>query len=58
MILKTLLLLSFAAAVSAEDMLASDPRVDWSGRRIAAADGSVSFDWLGVAARVAVEGAS
>jgi len=45
--------------MSAEtSLLASDARVDWAGRRTANADGSVAFDWLGVTARIQVQGAT
>ena len=38
---------------------AADAKVDWAGRRAAdGATGAVSFDWLGVSARVEVVGAS
>lgn len=36
-------------------MPASDPRVDWSGRRVVNGD-TVNFDWLGVTARLTVKG--
>lgn len=58
MIQTALLSLGLVAAANAADLMASDPKVDWSGRRVANADGSVSFDWLGVAARVQVQGAT
>ena len=37
---------------------AGDPMVDWSGRHIVNANSTVSFDWLGVTARVGVTGAT
>eukprot|EP00040_Diaphanoeca_grandis_P003692 m.25596 g.25596 ORF g.25596 m.25596 type:complete len:411 (-) comp15077_c0_seq1:130-1362(-) len=39
-------------------LLAGDPKVDWSGRRTINSDSSVSFDWLGVSARVGVTDAT
>lgn len=36
-------------------MQASDPKVDWSGRRVVDG-GTVNFDWLGVTARLTVTG--
>jgi len=47
-----------ATVVTAESIKAVDPMVEWSGRATKNTDSSsVSFDWLGVTARVSVNGA-
>ena len=44
---------------AASVMSAADPRVDWGGRvKVDKSSGRVSFDWLGVTARVQVKGAT
>ena len=56
------LLLFAAVAVmnaNASVMSAVDPRIDWGGRvKVDKSSGRVSFDWLGVTARVQVKGAT
>jgi hypothetical protein len=47
-----------SAAAAHTTLPAGDPKVNWAGRTLAAAGGSVSFDWLGVTARVNVTGAT
>lgn len=50
---------SNAVAADIATMNGSDPRVDWAGRITKNNNcGSVSFDWLGVTARIAVQNAS
>jgi len=45
-----------AKTVTTIETAASDPRVTWIGRTLAAQDGSVSFDWSATSARIAFEG--
>jgi hypothetical protein len=48
-----------APAPGVQVLPAADAKVDWAGRRaVNGATGAVSFDWLGVSARVEVVGAS
>jgi hypothetical protein len=59
MLCEAAMLLSAATAVAgAATLPASDPMVNWAGRTVAGGGGDVSFDWLGVTARVQVTGAS
>ena len=55
-----LALVSLSTSLGAvSTMLATDARVEWSGRHTEdATAGTVSFDWLSVTARVGVEGAT
>lgn len=46
------------SAVHGAKISASDPLVNWTGRHVDNPDGTVSFDWLSVTARVHVTGAS
>lgn len=44
----------FVASQTVNTITGSSPLVAWSGRTIASSNGSVTFDWVGVSARVAV----
>ena len=56
--MRLLLLLAILSSSAALTMPANDARVDWAGRTAANTDGSVSFDWIGVTARVEIQGAT